>query len=318
MTEKPVIAVDAMGGDCAPSEMVKGAVDAACDMDINVILVGPEETVQKELDEHGGSWANISFCHAQEVIGMDEKPVRAVRRKKDSSIVRGMKLLKDGEAAAFVSGGSTGAVVAGALLVIGKKKGISRPALGIIFQSPNGPVLLLDVGANSDCKPQHLVQFAQMGTVYMQRIHGVSSPRVGLLSNGEEETKGNKLTHEAYHKLSKDCPGFVGNIEGTELPKGEADVVVTDGFTGNVVIKLSEGLARVFADMSRQTAYKSPDLQEAERRILGYTSMGGALLFGVKGNVVITHGRCDANAMKRAIGIAEQMVKYKVMETIGS
>ncbi|MFP3975234.1 MAG: phosphate acyltransferase PlsX [Dehalococcoidia bacterium] len=318
--EKPVIAVDAMGGDYAPSEIVKGAVEAARSFDVNIILVGPEKTVQSELSQYGAGRANISFCHAEETIGMDEEPVRAIRRKKDSSIVRGMGLLKAGEASAFVSGGSTGAMVAGALLVVGKKKGISRPALGIVFHSPNGRVLFLDVGANSDCKPQYLVQFAQMGTVYMQRIHGVSVPRVGLLSNGEEETKGNKLARSAYHMLSKDQPNFVGNVEGAELPRGKADVVVTDGFTGNVVIKLSEGLARIFADMSTSAEAdgNSLDFHEAEKRILDYTSLGGALLLGVEGNVVITHGKSDATAIERAIGIAEQMVKQKVMETIGT
>ncbi len=317
---KPVIAVDAMGGDYAPSEVVKGAVEAARDLDVQIALVGPEETVRSELEQCSANQTNISLCHAEETIGMEEEPVRAIRRKKESSIVRGMNLLRGGEASAFVSGGSTGAMVAGALLIAGKKKGISRPALGIIFNSPNGPVLFLDVGANSDCKPQHLVQFAQMGIVYMQRIHGVPAPRVGLLSNGEEETKGNKLAQSTYHMLLKNQPNFVGNIEGTELPRGQADVVVTDGFTGNVVVKLSEGLARIFADMSSsgEAGHEGSNFHEAERRILDYTSLGGALLLGIEGNVVITHGKSDASAIKRAIGIAEQMVKQRVMETIGT
>ncbi len=315
-TNPAKIAVDAMGGDYAPEQIVKGAVEAARDFDIEVVLVGPAETVQAELNQYDLSGTKLSLHPAEEVIGMDEDPVRAIRRKQDSSIVVGMNLIKKHQAAAFVSGGSTGAVAAAALLTLGRKKGISRPALGITFDSLGGPVLFMDVGANSDCKPQNLLQFAQMGNVYMQKIFAMPTPRVGLLSTGEEETKGNKLALASHHLLAKSKLNFVGNVEGQDLPKGGADVVVTDGFTGNVVIKLSEGLGEVLSMLFKQASNGGSSLREATGRILNHTP--GALLLGVKGNVVITHGKSDADAIKNSIHVAERMVEEKVLEAIGT
>ena len=312
------VVVDAMGGDYAPREIVRGAVEGARGHNIEVVLVGRREAVEKELSDYDLDGARINTCWAEETVGMDEDPVRAVRRKPNSSIAVGIKLVKSGEASAFVSGGSTGAVATTALLSLGKKKGISRPALGIIISSPSGPVLFLDVGANSDCKPKHLLQFAEMGNVYMKRIFDISEPRIGLLSNGEEEIKGNKLARAAYQLLAKSELNFLGNVEGHDLPKGKTDVVVTDGFTGNVVIKLSEGLGEVFAELSKQAVDNNPIFREAERRILNYTALGGAFLLGVKGNVIITHGKSDAGAMKQAIRLAERMVEQQVADAIGS
>jgi len=311
------IAVDAMGGDYAPGEIVKGAIETVQAKEIEIMLVGQKEIVQQELEKHDFNGSAVSILSARERISMDEDPVRAIRQKGDSSIVVGTNLVKSGQASAFVSGGSTGAVAAAALLTLGKKKGISRPALGVVFQSPQGPVLLLDVGANSDCKSHHLLQFAQMGDVYMKRVFSVPEPTIGLLSNGEEATKGNKLARGAYHLLAKSKINFIGNIEGRELPRGTANVVVTDGFTGNVVIKLSEGLGEVFAALSKQATNGDPLLQEAEKQILNYTAVGGALLLGVRGNVIIAHGRSDASAIKQAICLAEQVVEQKVVEAIG-
>ncbi|MBT9148812.1 MAG: phosphate acyltransferase PlsX [Dehalococcoidia bacterium] len=316
-TEMIRVVVDAMGGDYAPREIVRGAVEAARQPNIEVILVGQREAVEKELSGCDLDGARISTCWAEETVSMDEDPVRAIRRKPNSSIAVGIKLVKSSHSSAFVSGGSTGAVAAAALLILGKKKGISRPALGIVFTSPSGPVLFLDVGANPDCRPQHLVQFAEMGNVYMKRIFSISEPRIGLLSNGEEETKGDKLTRATYQLLAKGGLNFLGNVEGHDLPRGKADVVVTDGFTGNVVIKLSEGLGEVFAELSKQAVDNNPIFREAEKRILNYTALGGAFLLGVKGNVIITHGRSDAAAIKQAVRIAEQMVRQRVTEAIG-
>jgi len=312
------IVVDAMGGDYAPREIVRGAVEGARGRDIEVVLVGRREAVEKELSECDLEGARINTCWAEETVGMGEDPVRAVRRKPNSSIVVGINLVKNGQASAFVSAGSTGAVATAALLTLGKKKGISRPALGIVISSPSGPVIFLDVGANSDCKPQHLVQFAEMGNIYMKRIFSISKPRIGLLSNGEEETKGNKLARATYQLLAKSKLNFLGNVEGNDLPAGKADVVVTDGFTGNVVIKLGEGLGEVFAELSRQAVDNNPIFKEAEKRILNYTALGGALLLGVRGNVIITHGKSNASAMTQAIRLAERMVEQQVAEAIGS
>jgi glycerol-3-phosphate acyltransferase PlsX len=312
----PVIAVDAMGGDYAPQEVVKGAVEAAREYDIAVILVGQKETVQKELSQYNLNGTRISNYPAEEIITMDEDPVRAVRSKPDSSIAVGMNLVKKHTVSAFVSGGSTGAVTAAALLMLGRKKGISRPALGITFDSLTGPMLFMDVGANSDCKPQNLLQFAQMGNVYMRKIFNVPAPKIGLLSTGEEATKGNKLTLASHQLLARSGLNFIGNMEGQELPKGGADVVVTDGFTGNVVIKLSEGLAGVLSMLFKQAENEGSSSGQTTGHILNHTP--GALLLGVKGNVVITHGKSDAWAIKQSIRVAERMVEEGVMEAIGN
>jgi glycerol-3-phosphate acyltransferase PlsX len=312
------VVVDAMGGDYAPREIVPGAIEAARGRNIEVILVGRREAVEKELSKYDINGARISTCWADETVTMGEDPVQAVRRKPNSSIAMGIKLVKSGQASVFVSAGSTGAIATTALLTLGKKKGILRPALGIVISSPLGPVMFLDVGANPDCKPQHLVQFAEMGNVYMKRIFDIAEPRIGLLSNGEEEIKGNKLARATYQLLVKSKLNFLGNVEGHDLPKGKADVVVTDGFTGNVMIKLGEGLMEVFTELSRQAVDNSPIFKEAEKRILNYTALGGALLLGVKGNIIIMHGRSDAGVMKKAIQIAEQMVEQQVAEAIGT
>ncbi len=307
----PAIAVDAMGGDFAPQEVVKGAVEAAQEFNVKVVLVGPSAAVNEQLGQYNLNGARIVTHSAEEVISMDEDPVRAVRTKKDSSITVGMNLLKSGKVSAFVSGGSTGAVTAASLLLLGRRKGISRPALGITYESLGGPMLFMDVGANSDCKPQNLLQFAQMGNVYMNKIYGIAEPKIGLLSTGEESTKGNKLALDSHKMLAKSELNFIGNVEGQDLPKGGADVVVTDGFTGNVVIKLSEGLAGVLSML-----FKGSSMGESTGHILNHTP--GALLLGVRGNVVVTHGKSDAWSIKESIRVAERMIEEEVLEAIGT
>ncbi len=309
------IVVDAMGGDYAPQEVVKGAVEAAQEFGIEIILVGQQEAVQQELNQYDLNGISISIHPAEETIGMHEDPVRAIRGKKDSSITVGLNLVKEGKAAAFVSGGSTGAVTAGALLILGRKKGISRPALGITFESLDGPTMFMDVGANSDCKPQNLLQFAEMGNIYMRRIFDIPEPRVGLLSTGEEETKGNKLALASHKLLSKSDLNFVGNVEGQDIPIGGADVVVTDGFTGNVVIKLSEGLVTALKTLI-STGKDDSSMGKSNGHILNHTP--GALLLGVAGNVVVTHGKSDAWVIKKSIHVAERMVEEGVSEAIGN
>ncbi len=310
------IVVDAMGGDYAPHEVVKGAMEAAREFGVEVILVGQQEMVNKELEQYDIGDISVSLYPATEVIGMNDDPVRAIRRKKDSSIVVGMNLVKEGKAAAFVSGGSTGAVTAGASLILGRKKPISRPALGITFESLGGPVLLLDVGANADCNPKNLVQFAEMGSIYMQKIYGILEPRVGLLSSGEEHFKGNELARSTYPLLAKDGLNFVGNVEGQDIPKGGMDIIVTDGFTGNVVIKLGEGLGEVLMMLSENSGNGESLIKAAKKRVLNHTA--GALLLGVNGNVIITHGKSDSEAIAHSIRLAEQMIEQGVTEAIGN
>jgi glycerol-3-phosphate acyltransferase PlsX len=250
---------------------------------------------------------------------MDEAPAAAVRQKRDSSILMGMELLKRGEVSGFVSAGNSGAVVAAAFFLLGTTEGVERPALGTIFPLPSGPVLFLDVGANADCKPSHLVQFAYLGRSYMEKIIGIPNPRVALVSNGEEEGKGNQLVRETYSLLKNTPLNFVGNVEGKDLTKGITDVVVTDGFTGNIIVKVSEGVSEMLFDALKQASSNGPHLWLATSvlrpalqplaKLLDYTEYGGAPLLGVKGNVIIAHGRSDAKAIKSALRTAHQVAR---------
>jgi glycerol-3-phosphate acyltransferase PlsX len=325
------IALDAMGGDRAPAEIVKGAVEAAREQRVEFVFVGQEEAIHQELksNKYRPGKSRMSIVDASEVVTMDDPPISAVRQKKDSSIVVGMNLLKDGDVSALVSAGNTGAVMAAALLILGTQEGIERPALGIVLPGPSRPVLLLDVGANADCKPTLLVQFAQMGSAYMSKAFDIPVPKVGLLSIGEEDSKGNKLVREAHQLLKLSGVNFIGNVEGRDIPRGGADVVVTDGFTGNVVVKLAEGLGEVFIDLADRGATDSsyhkitsvllkPALQAVEKRLLDYSGYGVASLLGVRGNVIVAHGRSDAKAIKRAIAVAQQVAEKGVMETLGN
>jgi glycerol-3-phosphate acyltransferase PlsX len=324
--KKIKIALDAMGGDYAPQEIVKGGLLASQDSDIEIALVGPENKIQDVLGKCGYSGSGISIINASEVIGMGDSPVSAIKTKRDSSIVVGIELLKTGEAAAFVSAGNTGALLTAATLILGKKKGVSRPALGAVFGFPTGPILCLDIGANCDCKPDFLVQFAHMGSIYMEKVFGIPEPRICLLSNGEEETKGSKTVQKAHKILKKSKLNFIGNVEGRDLSRGMADVLVTDGFTGNVLLKMGEGLGEMLLNTLRDSVSGKPRLNEAVNvlapvvqsvlSMLDYTAYGGALLLGIEGNVIVGHGRSNAIAIKNAITTAKREVEQGVAEAM--
>ena len=320
------LAVDAMGGDHAPEVVVAGAVAAAGELGAEIILVGPEKRIRQELAKHGSSGARLAIVHAEDVVGMAEHAAAAVRQKPRSSIAVGVNLVREGRADGFVSAGNSGAVMATALFRLGRIEGIERPAIGTVYPTTSGKCFILDIGANADCRPEYLLQFAAMGSAYMEKIHGVAKPKVGLLSNGEEETKGNALAQASYPLLKASGLNFVGNVEGKDIPHGTADVVVTDGFVGNVVIKLSEGVGSALFDILRAELTSSLvsklaalALKPAFRRVrkrLDYTEYGGAPLLGVNGVVVIAHGRSNAVAIKNALRVAKQSVDQKLVEAI--
>ncbi len=322
------IVLDAMGGDNAPGETVAGAVQAAREYGIEVILVGRENEVKAELYKHQIEGLKLPVINATEVIEMEEHPALAVRRKKDSSVMVGLRMLEKGEADAFVSAGHSGATMAGATLgAPGRIKGVDRPALATIFPAKDGAVLVLDVGANTEVKPEYLAQFAQMGSIYFERIFKRAKPRVGLLSNGEEESKGTLLVQET-HQLLKQTPGinFIGNVEGKDVPEGIADVVVTDGFTGNVFLKTAEGVAASILGALKKELTSSTlnkllalGLKPAFGRIrknLDYEEYGGAPLLGINGIVIITHGRIKAKGIKNAIRVANEVAQNGTVEAI--
>lgn len=321
-----LIALDAMGGDHAPAETVAGAVQAVREFGLEVALVGSPDALEAELARHNPRPAAIRVVGASETIGMDEAPAQAVRQKRDASINAAMRLVKRGEATAAVSAGNTGAVMASALFVLGRVGDIERPALGAFFPSTQRGVLMLDVGANTDCKPSYLVQFARMGSIYMERLFGLKQPRVGLLNIGEEENKGNELTHEVYRQLQKSALNFVGNVEGKDIAAGRVDVAVMDGFTGNIAIKMSEGIVGlVFSEMRsalgsrlhyRLAALVLRPALRAMRRRLDYAEYGGAPLLGVNGVVIIAHGRSDATAIKNALRAAGEAAASGIVEAM--
>jgi len=322
------IAVDAMGGDHAPVEIVRGAMRAANEHGIAVTLVGRREVVEAELRNAGstGDGGSISVVDAREVIEMGEHPANAVRSKRDSSLVRGCALVAEGAARAVVSAGNSGAMLAAALFTIKRIPGISRPAIGASFPSETGRTFILDVGANTDCKPEWLAQFAVMGDVYARTMLGVERPRVALLSNGEESEKGSELVQAAHPLLAALPLHFVGNVEGKDIFRGGCDVVVTDGFTGNVALKVAEGVGEfLFASISREArkstggklggALLKPRLRPLRDQI-DYRKTGGALLLGVAGEVVIAHGRSDAEATMNAIRVAARAADQGVSGVI--
>ncbi|MBC7346493.1 MAG: phosphate acyltransferase PlsX [Clostridia bacterium] len=312
------IAVDAMGGDHAPAEIIRGAVAAARDHRGEVILVGREEVIAEELKKIGCRVKNIRIVHAPEYIAMDDQPAMALRRKKGSSIGVATQLVKAGEADGLVSAGNTGAQMAAALLTLGRIEGIMRPAIATIVPTIVGGRLLLDVGANVDCRPQHLLQFAQMGAIYAEKVLGLSRPRVGLLNIGTERNKGNELTLAAWDLLAASGLNFIGNVEPRDIPLGAADVVVCDGFVGNAILKFGEGLAAALLAMLRHelvnrpvaragAALALPALRSLWRR-LDYAEYGGAPLLGVKGVSLVCHGSSKARAIESAVRVARHCV----------
>ncbi len=325
-----IIAVDAAGGDYAPHELVKGAIKAAQEYGVEIALVG-RRNVLHVLAGRSLRKSGITIVDAKQIIEPDESPMKAIRNKPNSSIVVGIGLLKSGYASAFVSAGNTGAVLGAALLNLGKVKGIARPAIGCFLDTMSSfPTLLVDAGANADCRPEHLVEFARMGSIYSKYILGIESPRVGLLSNGGEGTKGNHLVQESYKLLRKTGDiNFIGNVEGQDIQKRTADVIVTDGFTGNIVIKTIEGLSDNFLVSVRQMGHVFSSAYRLRGRDLlrdiglgswvkqmDYTEYGGACLLGVNGNVIIAHGRSQAKAIKNAIGLAKETVERGITEIV--
>lgn len=325
-----IIAVDAAGGDYAPHEIVKGAIKAAQEYGVEIALVGRRNVLHvlagRSLRKQG-----ISIVNASQTIEMCESPMKAVRSKPESSIVVGINLVKEGSASAFVSAGNTGAVLCAALLNLGNVKGIERPAIGCFLDTiPSIPALLIDAGANVDCRPNHLLEFAQLGALYSKHILNIDSPSVALLSNGGEEGKGNRLIQESFQLLKNAGNlNFIGNVEGQDVARRAADVIVTDGFTGNVVIKTIEGLSDTFLTSARQIGHVFSSAYRLRGRDLlrdiglgslvkkmDYTEYGGACLLGVDGNVIIAHGRSQAKAIKSAIGLAKETVERDIVQRI--
>ena len=322
------IAVDAMGGDNAPSEIVKGAVEAVSERpDITVCLTGQEDIIKKELEKYTYKKEQIEIVPASEVIETGEPPVNAIRKKKDSSIVVGMNLVKRGEADGFVSAGSSGAILVGGQVIVGRIKGVERPPLAPLIPTEKGFSLLIDCGANVDARPSHLVQFAQMGSIYMEHVMGVKRPRVAIVNIGAEEEKGNALVKETF-PLLKECPGinFIGSIEAREIPHGGADVIVCEAFVGNVILKLYEGVGATMISMIKKGMMSSlrskigallikPALKSTLKSF-DASQYGGAPLLGLKGLVVKTHGSSKANEVKNSIiqciAFKEQAISEKI------
>ncbi len=324
------VALDAMGGDNAPGEIVLGAVQAAREYGIGVYLVGREDAIRAELAKYDTQGLDLPIIHTDEAIEMDEHPATAVRRKKNASMTLALQLVRDGAAVGAVSAGNSGAMMAASLFTLKRVEGVDRPALGGVLPTRDSVCLVIDMGANTDCKPEYLLQFALMGSSYMERIFAVPSPRVGLLSNGEEETKGNELVQQAHQLLKASAAtlglNFIGNVEGRDIPAGNADVVVCDGFVGNVVLKLSEGLAESLLGILRTQMTSSlpnklaaavlrPGLRKVFRR-LDYAEYGGVPLLGVNGSAIISHGRSNAKAIKNAVRVARQTAETNVAGAI--
>ena len=306
------IILDGMGGDNAPEAIVEGAVLASREIEHQILIIGQEEKIRAELDNHRYDADKISVINATEIISNDEAPVRAVRSKKDSSIVRGINMVKHGEGDIFISAGSTGALLAGGLFILGRIQGIDRPALASIYPIIGGiPSLLVDAGANADCKPNNLLEFGMMGSIYMEKVLGREQPRVGLVNIGAEAAKGSTLTKAAYDLLEQSHLNFTGNVEAREVPKGVCDVIVTDGFTGNILLKLTEGLAWNILQVIKQRftdgvkaklgAALLLDKIKGLKKEFDYSEYGGAPILGVRGPIVKMHGSSNANAVKNTI-----------------
>lgn len=320
-----LISVDAMGGDNAPHEVVKGCINALeKDEKIKIALVGQKDIVHSIVGDYKNN--RLKIVDASQVITNEDEPVKAIRRKKDSSMVVGMDMVKKGEADAFISAGNTGALMAGALFRIGRIEGIDRPALAPIIPTLQGGTMLIDAGANADCKPNNLLQFALMGSAYMNRVMEVENPRVALVNVGAEPGKGNQLTKEVYKLLEEAQLNFVGNIEARDVLEGKADVLVCDGFVGNIILKLTEGLAMfIFSQLKAEftssaaaklaAAVLKPGLARFKSR-MDYKEYGGAPLLGINAGCIKAHGSSDAKAIENAVIQAVKFMDMKVLEKI--
>lgn len=320
------IAVDGMGGDKAPQVVVEGVIEAINQYGVDVIITGPEDLILKEVSKYTYDKSKLQILHCSEIIDCNEEPVKAIRRKKDSSLYKALELVKNGEADAIISAGSTGALMAGATLIMGRIKGIDRPALAPVMPGKNGHFMLIDCGANAECKPHYLVQFAKMGTVYMENIMNMQNPSVGLINIGTEEEKGNDLTKAAY-KLLKDAPiNFVGNIEPREIPTGNTKVLVCDGFVGNTVLKMYEGVAKNLLLTLKEEILSStrgkigglmlkPVFKNLKNKF-DYKEVGGAAFLGVNGICIKAHGSSDSRAIKNAVNQAKNFYDNNVISKI--
>lgn len=319
------VAVDAFGGDYAPQQIVEGALRAADQDGIVVILTGDEQRLKQLVGGRPGS-KRIEIVHAPEIIQMDEAPVEAVRRKKESSLAVAARLVRDGRAGAMVSAGSTGATLAASLFIIRRIKGVERPAITSFMPTRTGMSLIVDAGANVDCRPAQLVQFAQMGAIYAEQVLKIHRPKVGLLNIGHEPGKGNQLVQEVYKLLEAGSLNFLGNLEGRDVTAGDADVIVCDGFVGNVVLKFAEGLAETLFGMMKEEFTTSvvrqagalllrPGLRQIKKRV-DYTEYGGAPLLGVDGVVIIAHGGSNAKAIYNAIKVAKEGITHGLVDII--
>ena len=332
MTNRTIVALDAMGGDNAPKEMIKGAVQALERTDaVQVLLVGKEDVIRAELAQYTYDKARIEVVNATEVIETAEPPVNAIRRKKDSSIVVGMKLVKEGKADAFVSAGSSGAVLVGGQVIVGRIKGVERPPLAPLIPTEKGVSLLVDCGANVDARPSHLVQFAKMGSIYMEHVVGIKNPKVGIVNIGAEEEKGNALVKETFPLLKEEKDiNFIGSVEAREIPHGQADVVVCEAFAGNIILKLFEGVGSVLISEIKKGMMGSlrskigallvkPALKKTLKSF-DSSEYGGAPLLGLNGLVVKTHGSSTAkeicNTIVQCVTFKEQKINEKIKESI--
>ena len=314
------IIVDAFGGDNAPLEVIKGCERAVRELGVSIILTGSEEKIKKCAAENGLSLSGIEIVHTDDVFDIHEEPKEIMKSGKNSSMALGLNLLSEGKGDAFVSAGSTGALVMGATFIVKRIKGIKRIAPSPILPGDKGSFILLDAGANTECRPEMLVQFAVMGSAYMEKVMGVKSPKVGLLNIGSEETKGRELETEAYKLLEKSGLNFAGNIEARDLPKGEVQVVVTDGFTGNIVLKLYEGMGSffakkvkwIFSGAGKLGAIFSLGKIKAFRKHMDYKEVGGSALLGVRKPVIKAHGSSDGTAFFNAVRQAKKCVEGNV------
>jgi glycerol-3-phosphate acyltransferase PlsX len=322
------IAVDAMGGDYAPAAIVEGAVQAAkvANGRYQIVLVGDKGQIERELERLNESNLDIEIVHASEVIAMDESPTEAIKKKKDSSMAVAARLHKTGEVQAVVSAGNTGAFMASSLLNLGRLKGVNRPGLGSFIPNEKGMSVVIDVGANAECKPINLLQFGIMGAQYVRHIFDKENPRVGLLSNGEEESKGNALTKEAHQLLKKSNLNFIGNVEGRDILKGTAEVVVCDGFVGNIVLKFAESIVGMLKNTIKKSVGKNilsnvgaflmrPAFRQLAK-IMDYQEYGGVPLLGVNGVCIVCHGSSSPKAIRNAVREAEKMVRLNVNRLI--
>lgn len=323
------IVVDTMGGDHAPAATIAGALLALEDdtfSDIDLILAGPESAIHEELKHHSYPAGRVEIVHAPQVVTMKESPTKALKHKPDSSIALGIKLQKTGEAEAFVSAGNTGAVLTSSLLSLGRIQGVNRPTIGSYLPSIKGGCFVFDVGANPDAKPLNLLQFAIMGALYIKHVYGIDNPKVGLLNIGEERTKGNNVVVDAYGMLEQEVPNFIGNIEGRDILRGKANLVICDGFVGNILLKFGESVFDVITEKAKYQITNKPfatlgaflmkPVVKKMAKEFNYEEYGGVPLLGINGVSIISHGSSTPKAIKNAIGVARTMVTKRINKII--